>query len=157
MTGDFIVPTGLFIHNKFEAATDGKTVTVENPSTGNVIGDVSAAQTSDVDRAVASSQEALATWKTTQPSERRKLLNRLADLIEKNAQDFASIEAVDAGLLYKMSLGLSVTQAVETCRYFAGWTDKLDGQSMDYDQGLAYTKREPIGVCAAVLPWNTPL
>ncbi|KAJ4244992.1 hypothetical protein NW762_014198 [Fusarium torreyae] len=151
------LPTGLFIHNKFEAATDGKTVTVENPSTGNVIGDVSAAQTADVDRAVASSQEALATWKTTQPSERRKLLNRLADLIEENAQDFASIEAVDAGLLYKMSLGLSVTQAVETCRYFAGWTDKLDGQSMDYDQGLAYTKREPIGVCAAVVPWNTPL
>ncbi|KAF5020458.1 hypothetical protein F66182_7537 [Fusarium sp. NRRL 66182] len=152
-----VVPTGLFIHNQFEAATDDRTVTVENPATGDTIGLISAAQSSDVDRAVVSSRKAFTAWKTTRPQQRRLLLNRLADLIEQNAQELASIEAVDAGLLYNMSLNLSVQQATETCRYFAGWADKVDGQSIDFDQGIAYTRREPIGVCAAVVPWNTPL
>ncbi|CAJ0552229.1 Ff.00g062080.m01.CDS01 [Fusarium sp. VM40] len=151
------LPTGLFINNTFEPATDNKTITIENPSTGTPIGDVSSAQAADVDRAVAASKKAFSTWKTTAPAERRQLLLKLADLIEQNASDFASIEAVDAGLLYNLSLGLSVAQATETLRYFAGWADKLDGQSMGYDSGIALTKREPIGVCAAVVPWNTPL
>ena len=151
------VPTGLFIDNTFTTAEANKTVTIENPTTASPIGAVSAAQTSDVDRAVLSSRKASATWKTTPPQERRRLLNKLADLIERDVQDFASIEAVDAGMLYNMSMGMSVPQAAETCRYFAGWADKLDGQSIDYESGLAYTKREPIGVCAAVVPWNTPL
>lgn len=151
------VPTGLFIDNTFTPAEANKTVTIENPTTASPIGSVSAAQTSDVDRAVLSARKASATWKTTPPQERRRLLNKLADLIERDVEDFASIEAVDAGMLYNMSMGMSVPQAAETCRYFAGWADKLDGQSLDYESGLAYTKREPIGVCAAVVPWNTPL
>ncbi|KAF4440935.1 putative aldehyde dehydrogenase [Fusarium austroafricanum] len=151
------LPTGLFIDNKFTPAAQNKTVEIENPSTATPIGLVSAAQSSDVDLAVSSAKKASVVWKSTPPQERRRLLNRLADLIEQNAQDFASIEAVDAGMLYNMSLGMSVTQAVETCRYFAGWSDKLDGQSIEYDSGLAYTKREPIGICAAVVPWNSPL
>ncbi|KAF5664281.1 aldehyde dehydrogenase (nad+) [Fusarium heterosporum] len=151
------LPTGILIDNEFQPAADNKTITIENPSTCTPIGDVSAAQSSDVDRAVSSSKKAFATWKTTAPAERRRLIHRLGDLIEENAKDFASIEAVDAGMLYNMSMGLSVAQAVETCRYFAGWADKLDGQSIDYDGGLAYTKRDPIGVCAAIVPWNTPL
>ncbi|KAF5246387.1 hypothetical protein FANTH_6903 [Fusarium anthophilum] len=151
------LPTGLFIDNTFTPAEANKTVIVENPTTASPIGSLSAAQTSDVDRAVLSSRKASATWKTTPPQERRRLLNKLADLIERDVQDFASIEAVDAGMLYNMSMGMSVPQAAETCRYFAGWADKLDGQSIDYESGLAYTKREPIGICAAVVPWNTPL
>ncbi|KAL4723031.1 hypothetical protein ACLX1H_010272 [Fusarium chlamydosporum] len=151
------VPTGLFINSQFVPATDSKTFTTENPTTNTPLGEVSAAQPADVDAAVLSSKEALKTWKTTQPSERRKLLNKLADLVERDAQDLASIEAVDGGMLYNMSLGFCVVQAVETLRYFAGWSDKIEGQAMDFDQGLAYTRREPIGVCAAVVPWNTPL
>lgn len=81
----------------------------------------------------------------------------MADLIERDANELASIEAVDAGMLYRMSLGLSVALAAETCRYFAGWTDKLDGQSMRIAEGMAYTQREPIGVCSAIVPWNAPL
>ncbi|KAG5759056.1 hypothetical protein H9Q72_012813 [Fusarium xylarioides] len=139
------LPTGLFIDNTFTPAEANKTITIENPTTAAPIGPVSAAQSSDVDHAVLSSRKASATWKTTPPQERRRLLNKLADLIERDVEDFASIEAVDAGMLYNMSMGMSVPQAAETCRYFAGWADKLDGQSIDYESGLAYTKREPIG------------
>ncbi|PTD04708.1 Aldehyde dehydrogenase [Fusarium culmorum] len=151
------IPTGLFINNRFIPSTTSETLTTENPTTNTPLGQVSAAQPSDVDAAVSSSKEALKTWKTSQPAERRRLLNRLADLIERDAQELASIEAIDAGMLFNMSLGFCIVQAVETLRYFAGWADKIDGQSLDFDQGLAYTKREPIGVCAAVVPWNTPL
>ncbi|CAG7557860.1 unnamed protein product [Fusarium equiseti] len=150
------VPTGLFINNKFIPATSSETLTTLNPTTNTPLGEVSAAQPADVDAAVSAAQEALKTWKASH-AERRKLLNKLADLIERDAQDFASLEAVDGGMLFNMSLGFCVVQAVETIRYFAGWADKIDGQAMDFDQGLAYTKREPIGVCAAVVPWNTPL
>ncbi|KAM5350451.1 hypothetical protein ACJ41O_006956 [Fusarium nematophilum] len=155
---EIAVSTGLFIDNKFSPAADDKTIAIENPATGDVIANLAAAQTADVDRAVASSKAAFNnTWRLTPPSKRRALLNKLADLVEQHASDFASLEAVDAGMLYNMSLGMSVPQAVETCRYYAGWTDKLDGQSIEVDQGLAYTRREPIGVCAAIVPWNSPL
>lgn len=153
-----IVPTGLFIDNKFSPATDDETVTIENPATGNILATVAAAQAADVNRAVASSKAAFKnTWTNTSPGQRRALLNKLADLIEKHGQEFASIEALDAGMLYNLSMGLSITQATETVRYYAGWADKLDGQSIDIEQGLAYTRREPIGVCAAIVPWNSPL
>ncbi|GJN78148.1 hypothetical protein PLIIFM63780_001641 [Purpureocillium lilacinum] len=139
------LPTGLFIDNKFVAATDSQTIDIENPSTGAHLATVSAAQAADVKRAVKSSLAAFtSSWRQSEPSTRRALLNRLADLIERDANELASIEAVDAGMLYRMSLGLSVAQAAETCRYFAGWTDKLDGQSMRIAEGMAYTQREPI-------------
>lgn len=60
-------------------------------------------------------------------------------------------------MLFRVSMSLSVHQAAETCRYYAGWTDKIDGKAMRITEGMAYTKRDPIGVCAAITPWNAPL
>lgn len=153
-----IVPTGLFIDNEFFSATGNETIDLENPASGAFLATVSAAQKADVDRAVESAAAAFkSTWRATAPQVRRALLNRLADFIERDAEDLASLEAVDAGILYTGSLGMHVPQAVETCRYYAGWVDKLDGDSMRIEQGIAYTQREPIGVCAAIVPWNAPL
>ncbi|KAH7129503.1 aldehyde dehydrogenase domain-containing protein [Dactylonectria estremocensis] len=151
------VSTGLFIDNKFVPATGNNTIDLENPSTRGHLATISAAQAEDVDIAVESSKKAYATWKTESPSTRRSLINKLADLVERDAAEFASLEAVDGGILYNDSIGLHVPQAVDTLRYFAGWADKVDGVSMSIPQGLAYTRREPIGVCAAVVPWNAPL
>lgn len=130
---------------------------MENPASAKFLASVSAAQASDVDFAVRSAAAAFTSWKHTEPQTRRCLLNKLADLIESNGSMLASLEAVDAGILYHESLGMHVPQAVETCRYFAGWVDKFDGDSMRIDQGMAYTQQEPIGVCAAIVPWNAPL
>lgn len=153
-----IVPTGLFIDNKFSPAANNETISLENPASATFLATVSAAQESDVERAVESSAAAFkSTWRETAPQVRRALLNKLADLIDRDAEDLASLEAVDAGILYAGSLAMHVPQAVETCRYFAGWVDKLDGDSMRIEQGIAYTQREPIGVCAAIVPWNAPL
>ncbi|PHH91914.1 hypothetical protein CDD83_9781 [Cordyceps sp. RAO-2017] len=151
------VPTGLFINNEFSAASDGKTIDLENPASGAFLAKVSAAQAKDVDRAVDAAAAAFKEWRHTTPAQSRALLNKLADLIERDGQELASLEALDAGMLYRVSLGLSIPQAAETCRYYAGWIGKLEGRSMDIAEGMAYTRREPIGVCAAVVPWNAPL
>ncbi|PFH56837.1 hypothetical protein XA68_15929 [Ophiocordyceps unilateralis] len=152
------VPTGLFIDNSFTEASLGKTIDLENPASGAFLATVAAAQAEDVDRAVASSAAAFASkWRFDAPIKSRELLSKLADLIERDAEDLASLEALDAGMLYRESLGLSVTQSAETCRYYAGWVGKLDGRSMSIAQGMAYTRRQPFGVCAAIVPWNAPL
>jgi len=110
-----------------------------------------------VDIAVAAAQTAFQGWRTVAPAKRGQLLNRLADLIERDADDLASLEALDAGVLFGESKGLHIPQATETLRYFAGWADKIAGQLLSIPQGYAYTRREPLGVCAAVVPWNAPL
>lgn len=131
---------------------------VENPFNGKHLADISAAQAADVDKAVKFAAKAYKeTWRLTQPSVRRNLLNRLADLLERDIKELASLESVDAGLLYRESSGLFIPQAIETLRYYAGWADKIDGQSLQIPQGMTYSRRVPIGVCSAIVPWNVPL
>ncbi|XP_044714412.1 aldehyde dehydrogenase family domain-containing protein [Hirsutella rhossiliensis] len=138
-------------------ATRGETIDLENPATGKFLAKVAAAQVEDVDRAVSSSADAFkSTWRFVTPDKSRSLLNKLADLLERDAEDLASIEALDAGMLYRGSLTMSIPQAAETCRYYAGWVGKRRSIH-EYCRGMAYTRREPIGVCAAIVPWNAPL
>ncbi|KAJ1325995.1 betaine-aldehyde dehydrogenase [Microdochium nivale] len=151
------VSTGLFIDNEFVPALDNATVELENPATGKHLATVSAAQAADVDRAVASSKKAFQSWKATPPTKRRDLLLALAAILEKRAPEIASLESLDGGILYGDSMGLNIPQSVETLRYFAGWADKVDGETLTIPEGFAYTRRGPVGVCAAIVPWNAPL
>lgn len=149
------MPTGLFIHNAFVPAA--KTLAVENPTTGERLGKISAAGPEDVDKAVASAILGYKMWRATTAPTRAKMLLRLAELIERDAEELASLEAVDAGLLYNDSMQMSIPQSAAALRYYAGWADKIDGKTLEMDGGVAYTHREPLGVCAAIVPWNTPL
>ncbi|KAJ4234727.1 hypothetical protein NW759_001718 [Fusarium solani] len=152
------VPTGLFIDNVFVSAHENAVVDIENPFNGQKLGSISAAQAVDIDRAVSSASKAFnETWRLSRPQQRRNMLNRLAELIEQDVDILASLEAVDAGILFRDSSNMFVPQAAETCRYYAGWADKMDGQSLDIADGMAYTRCEPYGVCAAIVPWNSPL
>lgn len=131
---------------------------MENPTTGSHLASVSAAQKEDVDAAVEAGRVAFeGEWRNVSPAKRGQLLNRLADLIERDADELASLEALDAGIVFNESKQLHISQATETLRYFAGWADKITGQLLSIPQGYAYTRREPLGVCAAVVPWNAPL
>lgn len=152
-----VVPTGLFIHNEFVPSLTGKTLGVENPSTGECLGTIAAATAEDIDRAVVSAKAGFEIWKKVPRSAKAGFLLKLADLIERDAQDLASLEAVDAGTLYTDSVGLNVPQAIGCLRYYAGWADKIDGKTLDMDGDIAYTYREPLGVCGAIVPWNSPL
>ncbi|KAK3900708.1 putative aldehyde dehydrogenase [Staphylotrichum tortipilum] len=152
------INTGLFINNQFQPATGDAQLEVENPTTGARLASVSAAQREDVDKAVAAAQAAFkGSWRAVSPAGRGRLLNKLADLIERDADDLASLEALDAGIVFGDSKALNIPQSTETLRYFAGWADKLSGKLLSIPQGYAFTRREPLGVCAAVVPWNAPL
>ncbi|KAE8356127.1 aldehyde dehydrogenase domain-containing protein [Aspergillus coremiiformis] len=151
------VPTGLFIHNEFVPSATSQILVVENPSTGESLGTIAAASLEDVNKAVESATIGFNTWKSTPGPARAKLILKLADLIERDADHFASLEAVDAGILYTDSKGLNIPQTVANLRYYAGWADKIDGKTLAMEGGVAYTYREPLGVCAAIVPWNAPL
>lgn len=151
------VHTGLYIDNDFVEARGSSTLDLENPATGEHLATVSCAGQADVDAAVASSLKAFASWKHVSPATRRGLLNRLADLLERDGSTISTLESIDAGILYRDSTGLHLPQAIENLRYFAGWADKVDGLAMHIPEGMSYVKREPFGVCAAIVPWNSPL
>ncbi|PGH27934.1 hypothetical protein AJ80_00188 [Polytolypa hystricis UAMH7299] len=151
------IPTGLFINNEFLPSHTGDTLDTLNPATGEKLATVSAASKHDIDAAVEAAKLAFKSWKDTLPTTRQALLLKLADLIERDAEDLAALEALDGGILLSQSSGMHIPNATATLRYFAGWADKIDGRSINIPTGIAYTRREPIGVCAAIVPWNAPL
>ena len=81
----------------------------------------------------------------------------MADLIERDAEDFATLHAVDGGMVFGDVLNMDMPVVTETLRYFSGWADKITGKAVDIPHGFGYTRREPLGVCVAIVPWNAPL
>ncbi|KAG8798912.1 aldehyde dehydrogenase (NAD(P)(+)) ald5, partial [Serendipita sp. 398] len=152
--------TGLFINGKFQDGSDKTTIDVTNPSTGKVITAISEGTRQDVDLAVAAAQKAYETsWGLKVPGfERGKLLMKLAELIEKNAEELAAIETLDNGKAFKIALGFDVTESAAVFRYYGGWADKFSGKTIEVnDQKFGYTLHEPIGAVGCIIPWNFPL
>jgi betaine-aldehyde dehydrogenase len=139
------------------------TFTTLNPSTGEALAEVASADHSDVDAAVAAATAALhGDWAATAPSEKGRLLNRLADLVERDAAALGTLESLEMGGLFGLEQMLFVPNLVSSLRYYAGWADKINGETVRNDGYMgrptfAYTTREPIGVIAAIVPWNAPL
>ncbi|KDQ14746.1 hypothetical protein BOTBODRAFT_32498 [Botryobasidium botryosum FD-172 SS1] len=155
-------PTGLFIDNKFVPSVSGKTHETINPTTEEVICSVSVASEADIDIAVASSRKAFNTvWGRNAPASTRvHLLNRLADLLERDAQELAELEALDNGKPLQVALEGDIPDSVDCFRYYAGWADKITGQTIEIDDKggkTAFTRHEPIGVCGQIIPWNYPI
>ncbi|CAH0053712.1 unnamed protein product [Clonostachys solani] len=153
-------PTGLFINNEFVESSGGLVLTSIDPATEKVIATVQAANDADVDKAVQAAKAALTkdTWKLLPGSDRGLLMSRLADLLEKKRELFATIDAWDNGKSYKEAIEGDLVEAVAVIRYYAGWADKTFGQTISTThQKFAYTIRQPIGVIAQIIPWNYPL
>lgn len=112
----------------------------------------------DVDVAVAAARKALdGPWAKVPPTERGRMLTKLADLFEQNAQTLAGIEALDNGKSLTMALA-DIANAAGCLRYYGGWADKVHGKVIDTDPDtLTYTRHEPVGVCGQIIPWNFPL
>ncbi|KAG9280215.1 mitochondrial 10-formyltetrahydrofolate dehydrogenase [Astyanax mexicanus] len=158
------MPYQCFINGVFEDAENGKTYETVNPTDGSVICKVSFASVGDVDRAVVAAKEAFENgpWGKMNPRDRGRLLYRLADLMEEHQEELATIESIDSGAVYTLALKTHVGMSIQTFRYFAGWCDKIQGTTIPINQArpnrnLTFTKKEPLGVCAIVIPWNYPL
>uniref|UniRef100_A0A3P8WSU6 10-formyltetrahydrofolate dehydrogenase n=1 Tax=Cynoglossus semilaevis TaxID=244447 RepID=A0A3P8WSU6_CYNSE len=158
------MPHQLFINGEFVNSEGEKTYQTINPTDGTAICEVSLAQVSDVDKAVAAAKEAFeeGEWGKMNPRDRGRLMYNLAELMEQHQEELATIEAIDSGAVYTLALKTHVGMSIQTFRYFAGWCDKIQGSTIPINQArpnrnLTFTKKEPIGVCAIVIPWNYPL
>jgi aldehyde dehydrogenase (NAD+) len=148
--------TGLFINNEFVAGSE--TIDTINPATGKVIASVQAAGKKEVDDAVKAASDAFeGPWKTMGNRERAALMFKLADLVERDNEELAQIESLDNGKGITFSRNFDAKQIAISLRYFAGFADKVHGKVIDTEGALSYTRHEPIGVCAAIIPWNFPL
>ncbi|KAH8667054.1 aldehyde dehydrogenase [Xylariales sp. PMI_506] len=157
---DIALPTGLFINNEFVASAAGKKITAIDPTTELEICSVEAGSPDDVDKAVKAARAALnnESWQAISGTERGALMHKLADLIEKSQEDLATLEAWNAGKPYKTAIGLDIAASVGCLRYYAGWADKLHGTTIPTtSKKFAYTLRQPVGVCAQIIPWNYPI
>jgi phenylacetaldehyde dehydrogenase len=154
----------LLINGKWVEAASGETFKSYDPSTGEVLAHIAAGDREDIDRAVKAARAAFETgpWSKVSPAERGKMIWRLADLIEKNLEEFAQIESLDNGKPLKIARVADVPLTVEHMHYYAGWATKIEGNTIPLTlapQGkfLAYTVREPVGVVGQIIPWNFPL
>jgi acyl-CoA reductase-like NAD-dependent aldehyde dehydrogenase len=151
---------GLWIDNEYVDATSGETIVSLNPATGEPLGEVQAAGAEDVDRAVKSARKALdGEWGTMSPDDRGRLLWKLAELVEENIDELATLETLDNGKPITASKRDDIPGVAGMFRYFAGWTTKNAGQVIPVSAGNfhCYTRHEPVGVCAGIIPWNYPL
>ncbi|XP_052793176.1 aldehyde dehydrogenase, mitochondrial-like [Mya arenaria] len=153
--------TQIFINNEWVNSVSGKTFPTINPTTGKKICDIQEGDKADVDNAVLAAKAAFkvgSPWRSMDAYDRGRLLNKLADLIERDVVYIASLETLDNGKPFKDSMGTDMNLVMETIRHYAGWADKLCGKTIPVRGNFfCYTKHEPIGACGQIIPWNFPL
>ena len=152
--------TKLLINGEWMDASNGATSTLINPATGEPLCDVASGTAEDVHAAVVSARAAFESgpWRKLDGAARGKLLWRLADLVERDADEIARLETLNQGKPIFESSKIEVPFVVELLRYYAGWADKLQGDTIPVRPGfLCYTLREPVGVVGMIIPWNFPL
>ncbi|KGD49836.1 aldehyde dehydrogenase family protein [Burkholderia pseudomallei] len=157
---------GVFIDGAMRAAHSPRRLDVFDPATGARLSRVPDADAHDVDAAVASAQRAFdaRAWSGLRPAERERILLKLADVLEAHAEELAQLETLNQGKSILVSRGVEVGATIEYVRYMAGWATKITGQTLDVSipfppgaRYTAYTRKEPVGVVAAIVPWNFPL
>jgi acyl-CoA reductase-like NAD-dependent aldehyde dehydrogenase len=155
---EFALRHQLFIDGRFVDAESGETLATLNPHDNSTIAEVALAGGADVDKAVAAATRAFPAWSRMAAADRGRILLRLADLIETNAEDLARLESLDTGHPIRDSRRLDVPRTAACFRYFGGMADKFQGETIPVEAGfLNYTLREPVGVVGQVVPWNFPL
>ncbi len=150
----------LFIGGKWQDSVSGKSFETINPATGEVICNVAEGDRSDIDLAVKAARKAFeeGPWPRMSAAERGRLLNKLADLVEKNREELAQLESLDNGKPYRDALNADLALTVKCYRYYAGWSDKIQGKTIPVEGPyFCYTRHEPVGVVGQIIPWNFPL
>lgn len=148
---------GLFVHGEMVASTSGETFDSINPATGQVVARVGRASAADVDRAVESAREGFEVWSALPAAQRGRILNRAASLLRERNDELAREEVLDSGKPISEASTVDVISAAECLEYFAGMAPTIHGEFFDLGGPFAYTRREPLGVCAGIGAWNYPI
>jgi aldehyde dehydrogenase (NAD+) len=152
------IETRLFIGGEFIDSAEGGRIPVIDPHDNSVLAEVSEARQADVDQAVEAARRAFPAWKRFSAAERGRLLLKMADAIEADAEYLAKLETLDTGHPIRDTRGLDAPRTAATFRYYAGMADKIDGRVAPVEAGfLNYITREPVGVVGQIVPWNFPL
>ncbi|KAF6208768.1 hypothetical protein GE061_014508 [Apolygus lucorum] len=151
-------PGKLFINNEWVDASSGKTFTVRNPANEQVVTELALADRGDVDAAVAAAKEAFkmgSAWRTMDASQRGFLINKLADLMDRDINLLASFEALECGKVFLPTLKGDIQWAIRNFRYYAGYADKNNGATTSVDGNfIAFSRHEPVGVVGNIVAWN---
>ncbi|UXY55137.1 aldehyde dehydrogenase family protein [Pseudomonas tohonis] len=166
-TRDFLDrPLKMLIGDGWQDAASGATLDFRNPATGDVLGNVPSAAAEDVDRAVRAARQAFddSPWSRMRPRERQNLLWRLADLMQRDAQELAELECLNNGKSAAVAQVMDVQLGIDFLRYMAGWATKIEGTTvepslplMPDDRFHGFLRREAVGVVGAIVAWNFPL
>ena len=150
----------MLIDGKWVEAASGMTFETLDPATGKTLAHVAEGDAEDVDRAARAARRAFDSgpWPRMAPAARQKILLKLADLIEEHGLELAQLETLDNGKSLGESQAVDIPAAAETFRYYAGWVNKIAGETNPTDPSFFnFTLREPVGVCGQIIPWNFPL
>ncbi|MGE3822096.1 MAG: aldehyde dehydrogenase family protein [Isosphaeraceae bacterium] len=152
--------TRMLIDGQWRDSVSGKTFATVNPATEEVIAEVAEGDAQDVDLAVKAARKAFDSgpWRKTDARDRGRLLHKLADLIEANFDELAELETLDNGKPISESRNADLPLVLDCLRYYAGWADKIHGQTIPIRGNyFCYTRREPVGVAGQIIPWNFPM
>ncbi|MEJ7640093.1 MAG: aldehyde dehydrogenase family protein [Singulisphaera sp.] len=152
--------TDMLIDGKWRESVSGKRFATVNPATEEVIAEVAEGDAADIALAVKAARKAFDTgpWRKTDARDRGIMMNRLADLIESHIDELAELETLDNGKPISESRHADLPLVVDCFRYYAGWADKIHGQTIPIRGNyFCYTKREPVGVAGQIIPWNFPM
>ncbi|WP_339775484.1 aldehyde dehydrogenase family protein [uncultured Thalassospira sp.] len=158
-------PVMMVIGNEKVASDTSETLAVFNPATGQKIAEVPKGNAQDIDKAVKAARGALkGEWSRMRPTDRQRVMLKLADLIEANGEELAQLETLNNGKSVMLSRMIEVGASADYMRYMAGWATKIEGSTIDVSISVppgakyhAYTRKEPVGVVGAITPWNFPL
>jgi len=148
-----------FIDGKYQPAKSGQTSEVINPATGSAYATAPISSTADVDQAMSAASKAFVDWRDSTPSERQRALLKIADALESRSEELIAIESENTGKPLALTASEEVPPMLDQIRFFAGAARNLEGKSAgEYMRGMtSFIRREPIGVCAQVTPWNYPM
>jgi aldehyde dehydrogenase (NAD+) len=158
-TGAGVMNGRLYIDGEWEAASAGGTYTDLNPSTGEPLAEVAQGEAADIERAVGAARRAFedSEWSRMSGRERGRLLYRMATLIDERADELARLETLDNGKPLREARRFDIPDSADCFRYYSGWADKIEGEVLPIPGPfLNYTRREPVGVCGQIIPWNYP-
>ena len=147
----------LYIHGQYAQASSGACLTTCNPATGERLARVQIAAPSDIDRAVDSATQGFKVWSALPPVERGRILRRAQDILRARNDELATLEVQDTGKPLQEARVVDVASGADCLEYYAGLAAALNGEVINLGQSFAYTRREPLGVCAAIGAWNYPL